>query len=107
LIIGALLQAWLMGLIGRRFVVSRLLCDSEGEWSVVISGGVRQTAKIDPSARVGSKIIWLVLVAETRRIHLLLLPSTMPDTSWRGLQTRLRWLSDKSPDRRSDQSGPQ
>jgi len=102
-------QAWRMGLIGRRYALCQLQCDSEGSWWVHSSDGKRVAIRLRSGSRVGPNIIWLAvrgLDGARTQFWILLLPLGVPDPVWRGLQARLRWLSviEASPDMPKDDS---
>jgi hypothetical protein len=98
LAVTAVLQAWYLGLIGKTYAVVLIACDGEGQWSVTLLDGLRHKVQIDSSTRVGARSIWLVLRSEQVLYRLLLVPFAMSHADWRGLQTRLRWLTLADPD---------
>jgi hypothetical protein len=87
-------QAWRLGLIGSRYSLRQLQCDSDGLWWVVSSTGIRLAVRFGDASRLGANIVWLEANSTTGTFWLLLLRFSAPDAVWRGLQTRLRWVGD-------------
>jgi hypothetical protein len=104
-----LAQAWRLGLIGRRYSLSQLQCDSDAGWWVVSPTGIRLAVRFGDASRVGADVVWLAVRSAKGIFWLLLLRFSVPDPIWRQLQARLRWVSDSeagSKDQPQDDSAP-